>query len=74
MEFKAETLKLLRIVTHSLYTDKEVFIRELISNASDALEKLRFLQATGQGEFQRDKVDINATIRIQISVRSFAVR
>ncbi|KAL8439554.1 hypothetical protein Efla_002276 [Eimeria flavescens] len=47
--FKAETQKLLQIVTHSLYTDKEVFIRELISNAADALEKLRFLQATQPG-------------------------
>ncbi|KAL8442880.1 hypothetical protein Emed_007095 [Eimeria media] len=47
-EFKAETQKLLQIVTHSLYTDKEVFIRELISNAADALEKLRFLQTTQQ--------------------------
>ncbi|KEP64473.1 UNVERIFIED_CONTAM: heat shock protein 75, putative [Hammondia hammondi] len=46
--FKAETKKLLHIVTHSLYTDKEVFVRELISNAADALEKLRFLQATAQ--------------------------
>jgi len=47
-EFKAETKKLLDIVARSLYTDKEVFIRELISNASDACEKLRFLQATSQ--------------------------
>ncbi|CAD2103983.1 TNF receptor-associated protein 1 [Plasmodium vinckei petteri] len=43
-EFKAETKKLLQIVAHSLYTDKEVFIRELISNSSDAIEKLRFTQ------------------------------
>ncbi|DBA03461.1 TPA: hypothetical protein N0F65_002869 [Lagenidium giganteum] len=47
-EFQAETRQLLDIVTHSIYTDKEVFIRELISNASDALEKLRHLQATGE--------------------------
>jgi len=47
-EFKAETKKLLDIVAKSLYTDKEVFIRELISNASDACEKLRFLQGTAQ--------------------------
>jgi TNF receptor-associated protein 1 len=39
MEFKAETKKLLDIVAKSLYTDKDVFIRELLSNASDALEK-----------------------------------
>eukprot|EP00164_Ancoracysta_twista_P003080 GFYU01004111.1.p1 GENE.GFYU01004111.1~~GFYU01004111.1.p1 ORF type:complete len:700 (+),score=253.42 GFYU01004111.1:79-2178(+) len=46
--FQAETRELLDIVAHSLYTDKDVFIRELISNASDALEKLRHHQATGQ--------------------------
>ena len=38
-EFKAETKKLLDIVAKSIYTDKEVFIRELLSNCSDALEK-----------------------------------
>lgn len=48
MEFKAETRKLLDIVTNSIYTDKEVFIRELISNASDALEKYRYQQVKGQ--------------------------
>ena len=42
MEFKAETKKLLDIVAKSLYTDSEVFVRELLSNASDALEKQRF--------------------------------
>jgi hypothetical protein len=41
-EFQAETRKLLDIVARSLYSDKEVFIRELISNSSDAIEKLRF--------------------------------
>jgi HSP90 family molecular chaperone len=48
MEFQAETRKLLDIVTHSIYTDKEVFIRELISNASDALEKYRYKQVMGE--------------------------
>jgi len=41
-EFKAETRKLLDIVAKSIYTDKEVFLRELLSNCSDALEKQRF--------------------------------
>jgi TNF receptor-associated protein 1 len=45
-EFQAETRKLLDIVAKSLYSEKEVFIRELISNASDALEKLRYLELT----------------------------
>ena len=46
--FKTETKKLLDIVTHSLYTDKEIFLRELLSNCSDALEKQRYLEVTGQ--------------------------
>ncbi len=47
-EFKAETRKVLNILTHSLYTNKEIFLRELVSNASDALDKLRFMQGRGE--------------------------
>ena len=52
--FQAEIQQLLDIVIHSLYTDKEIFIRELISNAADACEKLRFNQASGRPVYQPD--------------------
>ena len=60
-EFKAEIKQLLDILVHSLYTSREIFVRELISNASDALDKIRF-ESTKGTEFP-DK-DLPLEIRI----------
>ena len=53
-QFQAEIQQLLNIVIHSLYTDKEIFVRELISNAADACEKLRFQQSSGTAVYQSE--------------------
>lgn len=60
-QFRAETCKLLNILTHSLYTNHEIFLRELLSNASDALEKVRFLQTTG-GEVRDSDLPLEISI------------
>ena len=60
--FQAEVRQLLDIVIHSLYTDKEIFVRELISNASDSLEKLRLKQLTENSVYHGDlPLEINIT-------------
>jgi len=56
--FQAETSKLLEIVAKSLYTDKEVFLRELISNASDAIEKLRYFSIAHGGGLELGELKI----------------
>lgn len=64
-EFQAETRKLLDIVTHSIYTDKEVFLRELVSNASDALEKYRYKQVLGEAGPRKG---MNPPLEISINI------
>ena len=53
-EFKAEIKQLLDILVHSLYTNKEIFLRELVSNASDALDKVRFESTRGTEILDKD--------------------
>lgn len=64
LEFQTETKQLLEIVATALYTDKDVFIRELISNASDALEKLRQVQLKSEERVS----DLQLPLRINIIV------
>jgi len=62
MEFRAEVRQLLNILAHSLYTDREIFLRELISNASDALNRLQFQMLT-----DRDVLDPDAELKITVA-------
>src|SRR5215207_860843 len=61
--FKAETKQLLNILIHSLYKDREVFLRELLSNASDALNRMRFEMVTNQ-----DVLDPKAELHVRLKV------
>ena len=61
-EFRAEIRQLLHILAHSLYTDREIFLRELISNASDALHRVQFEMLTN-----RDVLDPEAELAVRIT-------
>ena len=60
--FQAEVAQLLHLVTHSLYSNKEIFLRELISNASDACDKLRFEAINDSGLYESD-----ADLKVKLS-------
>ena len=55
LEFKSELKQILNIITHSLYSHKEVFLRELISNASDAIDKVRFNSLNNEALLENNK-------------------
>src|SRR5580658_9709212 len=72
MPFRAEVSKLLDIVVHSLYSEKEIFLRELISNASDACDKLRY-EAITQPELTGNTPDFQINITIDKKARTLTV-
>ncbi|MCI6152308.1 MAG: molecular chaperone HtpG [Fusobacterium perfoetens] len=61
--FQAETKELLNLMIHSIYTNKEIFLRELISNASDAIDKLKFKSLTDT-ELLKDSKDFKIEIKV----------
>jgi molecular chaperone HtpG len=72
-EFQTEIKQLLDIVIHSLYTEKEIFVRELVSNASDALEKLRHLQITEKDIFD-DRLSLEINITTDDKAKTFTIQ
>ncbi len=72
-KFEAEVAQVLHLVTHSLYSHKEIFLRELVSNASDACDKLRF-EAIGRPELQKDDPELRIEIELDAGARTLTVR
>jgi molecular chaperone HtpG len=61
--FKTETKQLLKLMIHSLYSNREIFLRELVSNASDALDKLRF-QALQDANLKNSNKDLKIVVKV----------
>ncbi len=70
--FQAETKQLLELMVHSLYSHKDIFIRELVSNASDALDKLRF-ESLSNPDLASDKSDAHIRIEIDKDTRTLTI-
>jgi molecular chaperone HtpG len=73
LEFQAEARQLLQLMVHSIYSNKDIFLRELISNASDALDKLR-LEAYLNKELQVDTSDLHIDLEADSERRTLTVR
>ena len=72
LEFKAEVSQVLDLVIRSLYSNKEIFLRELVSNASDAAEKLRFEALTDEGLYESEG-DLRIRIEVDKDARTLTV-
>ena len=72
LSFQAEVKQILHLVTHSLYSNKEIFLRELISNASDACDKLRF-EALNQPELYEGKTELEVRVAFDAEARTLTV-
>jgi len=70
--FQTEVRQLLQLMIHSLYSNKEIFLRELISNASDAADKLRF-EALANPELLADDTDLGISIEVDKDARTLSV-
>ena len=73
LEFQAEARQLLQLMVHSIYSNKDVFLRELISNASDALDKLR-LESLIDKDLAVDTADLHIEIEVDREARTLTVR
>lgn len=71
-EFKTEIKELLHLITHTLYSHKEIFLRELLSNANDALGKVQFRSLTDQDLYDKDQA-LEITIRVDEKKRLLTV-
>ncbi|MFE9845252.1 molecular chaperone HtpG [Streptomyces goshikiensis] len=74
LEFQAETRQLLRLVIHSIYSNKDIFLRELISNASDALDKLRLASLTDASLTENGIADLHISLEVDKDARTLTVR